>query len=50
MNESLSLKQKPQRVLVRALILEERGYSKEKIRLGWRRIGHEKEEEEINIF
>jgi hypothetical protein len=32
------------------IILEERGYSREKIRLGRRRIEHEKEEEEINIF
>jgi hypothetical protein len=32
------------------IILEERGYPKEKIRLGRRKIAHEKEEEEINIF
>ncbi len=32
------------------IILEERGYSKEKIRLGRRRIEYEKEEEEIDIF
>ncbi|MEM3570039.1 MAG: hypothetical protein QXU11_02245 [Thermoproteota archaeon] len=32
------------------IILEERGCPKEKIRLGRRKITHEKEEEEINIF
>ena len=32
------------------IILEERGYPKEKIRLGRKKIAHEKEGEEINIF